>query len=153
MPSRKRSAFAAGGKGWRPGANRFGSSATKAFTNVSRPRARSSACHAFTASWTRRREFSRGGGSSSSFASTAARALPFRRDLPVPDQLREFAIGAERVGMIAKVAHDLQQALLHGGAAKLCYLSSAQQAVARQAQNGVVLRRGPGEVAAFRFCL
>jgi len=62
-------------------------------------------------------------------------------------QFRELAIGTERAGMFAKVAHDLQEPLLRRRSEKAPRRGAAEQTLASQAQQRIVLRPRPGEVA------
>ena len=53
--------------------------------------------------------------------------------------------------MLAEVADDLEERLLHGSEAEQFRGSAPEQALAREAQQGIVFAGGPGEVAPLHF--
>src|SRR6266568_6917739 len=105
MTSRRMGGSDGGASGCRLGRNGCVISAAKVFTSASRPRARSSAWHASTASWAARRGFNPKASETSSIADPVRLALPlgervqrfaaqqlFHRNLPLGNWQRHFAI-------------------------------------------------------------
>jgi len=68
-------------------------------------------------------------------------------------QVGEEAVGAEGVGVLAEVADDLEEALLGGGALQPAGGRVAEEALAGEAEDGVVLGGGPCKVRFFGAAL
>ncbi len=58
---------------------------------------------------------------------------------PIPNQFGKFALLAKGVGMIAKVPHNLKQALLCSRAGQDAGLGAAEQTASCQAQHAIIL--------------
>ena len=66
-----------------------------------------------------------------------------------PHQFGKAAVFAERVGMFAEIADDLQQPLLQGCRPQWPGVGPAEKPLAREAQHRVVLSPAPGKVTMF----